>query len=92
MAVLKLTVNISEIDQLILKDRILDIDDFIQKAMIGQIDHCWTLMNTEWTNKLINDSSFTDAIPSNKDGFVNLVTGRSDYKNRTARDAENNPV
>ena len=34
------------------------------------------------------DDSFTDTIPSNKEDFVNLVTARDDYKDRTARDAE----
>ena len=36
----------------------------------------------------MEDESFTDAIPSNKTDFVNLVTARADYKDRTARDAE----
>ena len=36
----------------------------------------------------MDDSSFTDPIPSNKTDFINLVTARSDYKNRTQRDAE----
>ena len=43
-------------------------------------------MQQEWTTKLIDDDSFTDAIPSNKADFVTLVTARSDYKNRTDRD------
>ena len=43
-------------------------------------------MQREWTDKLMNDSSFTDSIPSNKADFVKLVTSRSDYKDRKARD------
>ena len=43
-------------------------------------------MQQEWTTKLIDDDSFTDAIPSIKADFVTLVTARSDYKNRTDRD------
>jgi len=34
----------------------------------------------------INNSSFTDSIPSNQADFVKLVLARSDYKNRKARD------
>jgi hypothetical protein len=34
----------------------------------------------------MNDESFTDSIPSNKADFVTLVTARSDYKDRKARD------
>jgi hypothetical protein len=43
-------------------------------------------MQQEWTTKLMNDDSFTDAIPSNQADFVALVTARSDYKTRKARD------
>ena len=91
MADLNLTLTVSDIEQKILLDKLLDIDDFIQKAMVGQIDHCWTEMQLEWTKKLMNDDTFTDPIPSNKADFVVLVTSRSDYKDRTARDAENQP-
>ena len=34
----------------------------------------------------MDDSSFTDPIPSNQSDFVNLVTARSDYKNRKTRE------
>jgi hypothetical protein len=43
-------------------------------------------MQREWTTKLMDDDSFTDPIPSNQADFVALVTARSDYKNRKARD------
>ena len=43
-------------------------------------------MQREWTTKLMNDDSFTDAIPSNQADFVALVTARADYKNRKKRD------
>ena len=48
-------------------------------------------MQSQWTTKLMNDESFTDSIPSNKADFVTLVTSREDYKDRTARDAEETP-
>lgn len=43
-------------------------------------------MQQEWTTKLMNDSSFTDSIPSNQADFVALILARSDYQNRKARD------
>jgi len=46
-------------------------------------------MQSEWTTKLMNDDSFTDPIPSNQADCVALVTARSDYKNRKARDDAN---
>ena len=34
----------------------------------------------------MNDSSYTDPIPSVKADFIALVTARSDYKNRKQRE------
>ena len=86
MAELTITVKVSDTDQTVLKNDLLDIDAWVQEAMTGKINNCWKRMQTEWTTKLMNDSSFTDSIPSNKADFVTLVTSRSDYKDRKARD------
>jgi hypothetical protein len=91
MATLTITIEVDDTDQLILKNDLTDIDAWAQAAMTGKINNCWKRMQSEWTTKLMNDESFTDSIPSNKADFVTLVTGRSDYKDRTARDAEATP-
>ena len=91
-----ITISISDIDEKILYDQLLTtvtqdgvnnegIKDWHEKASNGKINNAWKKFQQEWTVKLMNDSSFTDAIPSNKTDFVNLVTARSDYKNRTQR-------
>ena len=86
MAKLTLTIEVDDTDQTVLKNDLLDINDWVQAAMTGKINNAWKRMQTEWTTKLMNDDSFTDSIPSNKADFVALVTARSDYKNRTDRD------
>tara|TARA_R110002020_G_scaffold50449_1_gene142520 strand:+ start:88 stop:366 length:279 start_codon:yes stop_codon:yes gene_type:complete len=86
MAKLTLTIEVDDTDQTVLKNDLLDINDWVQAAMTGKINNAWKRMQTEWTTKLMNDDSFTDSIPSNKADFVTLVTARSDYKNRKARD------
>jgi hypothetical protein len=86
MAKLTLTIEVDDTDQTVLKNDLLDIDAWVQSAMTGKINNCWKRMQQEWTTKLMNDSSFTDSIPSNKADFVTLVTSRSDYKDRKARD------
>ena len=92
MAKLTITIEVDDTDQLVLKNDLLDIDDWMQQAMTGKINNCWKRMQSEWTTKLMNDESFTDSIPSNKADFVTLVTSREDYKDRTARDeAEETP-
>ena len=91
MAKLTLTIEVDDTDQTVLKNDLLDIDDWVQDAMTGKINNCWKRMQTEWTTKLMNDSSFTDSIPSNKADFVKLITARSDYKDRKARDEASKP-
>ncbi len=92
MAKLTITIEVDDTDQLILKNDLLDIDDWVQQAMTGKINNCWKRMQSQWTTKLMNDESFTDSIPSNKADFVTLVTSREDYQDRAARDeAEETP-
>ena len=67
------------------------VDAWIDGAITGKINNCWKRMQTECTTKLMNDSGFTDPIPSNQADFVALVTARSDYKTRKQRDDANKP-
>jgi len=86
MAKLTLTIEVDDTQQSILNNDLLDINTWVQDAMAGKINNAWKRMQREWTDKLMNDSSFTDPIPSNQADFVKLVLARSDYKNRKARD------
>ena len=88
------TVTLTDLQQKILSNDLYNdtdnagLDAWIQAAVDGKINNAWKRMQNEWTTKLTNDSSFTDAIPSNQADFVALVTTRSDYKNRKAREDE----
>jgi len=89
------TVTLTDLQQKILSNDLYNdsdnagLDEWIQSAVDGKINNCWKRMQQEWTTKLMNDDSFTDSIPSNQADFVALVTARSDYKNRKARDDAN---
>ena len=86
------TVNLTDLQQTILSNDLYNdtdnagLDTWIDGAITGKINNCWKRMQQEWTTKLMNDSSFTDPIPSNQADFVALVTARSDYQNRKQRD------
>jgi hypothetical protein len=86
------TITLTDLQQKILSNDLYNdtdnagLDTWIQAAVDGKINNCWKRMQREWTDKLMNDDSFTDAIPSNQSDFVALVTARSDYKNRKQRD------
>jgi hypothetical protein len=91
------TVSLTDLQQNILKNDLYSdvdnagLDSWVQNAVDGKINNCWKRMQSEWTTKLMNDDSFTDAIPSNQADFVALVIARSDYKNRKARDDASTP-
>ncbi len=87
MATITLTVDVTDTEQAILLNDLLNINDWLQAAMLGKKNNCWKRMQSEWTTKLMNDDSFTDSIPSNQADFVALVIAREDYQTRTERDA-----
>ena len=86
------SVTLTETQQKILSNDLYNdtdnagLDKWIQDAVDGKINNCWKRFRNEWTQRLMDDESFTDSIPSNQTTFVNLVTARSDYKNRKQRD------
>ena len=86
------TVTLTETQQKILSNDLYNdtnnagIDTWLQDAIDGKVNNCWKRFRNEWTQRLMDDESFTDSIPSNQTTFVNLVTARSDYKNRKQRD------
>ena len=90
------TITLTDVQQKILSNDIYNdtdnkgIDDWIQAAVDGKVNNCWKRFRNEWTQKLMDDPSYNDPIPSNQTDFVNLVTARADYKNRKTRDDEAN--
>ena len=86
------TITLTDLQQKILSNDLYNdtdnagLDLWIQNAVDGKINNCWKRMQREWTQKLMDDESFTDPIPSNQADFVALVTARSDYKTRKQRD------
>ena len=82
MATHKKEVSLTDLQQKILKNDLYSdtdnagLDAWIQDAVDGKINNCWKRFRTEWTTKLMDDDSFTDAIPSNQADFVALVTAR----------------
>ena len=92
MATHNKTITLTDLEQKILSNDLYNdtdnagLDEWIQKAVDGKISNSWKRMQREWTTKLMEDDSFTDAIPSNQADFIALVVARADYKNRKARD------
>ena len=81
-----ITVSISDTEEKIMKNDLLNLDQWVQDAVTGKKNNCWKRFQQEWTTKLMNDETFTDSIPSNQEAFVNLVTARADYKTRQEKE------
>jgi hypothetical protein len=92
-----ITISVSDIEEKILYNDLLTttvkdgvsnegIKDWTENAFAGKLNSVWKRFQSEWTTKLMNDETFTDSIPSNKEAFVNLVTARADYKTRQEKE------
>ena len=81
---LNVSYTISNTDEKILLNNILDIQEWVDGAITGKINQCWKRLEQEWTPKLMDDSNI-ESIPANKDLYVEMVTSRSDYQNRSER-------
>lgn len=79
-------ITISDLDQTILHNDLLDIQDWVQGAVDGKINNCKKRMVAEWQSKLFADSSVRN-IPADIPGLINLIVARDDYKNRAQREA-----
>ena len=94
MAEYKITLKISETDQKVLSN---DLDNkadnagitaWIENALKGKISSCYKRMTREWTQTLLNDSSFKDSIPSNKEDLIKLILSQPTYKNRNQQEKQ----
>ena len=83
---LNLSGSISDTDEKLLLNDLFHIQDWVDGALTGKINNCWKRFQTEWTTKLLDDSTVS-AISASKSDFVEQVTNRTDYKTRAQRDA-----
>ena len=81
---LNVSYTISNTDEKILLNNILDIQEWVDGAIAGKINNCRNRLEQEWTPKLMDDPNI-ESIPANKDLYVEMVTSRSDYQNRSQR-------
>ncbi len=84
---LNVSYTISDTDEKILLNDIHDVDEWIKLAIAGKINNCWKRLEQQWTPKLMDDPNI-ESIPANKDLYVEMVTSRSDYKDRSQRPKE----
>ena len=84
------TVQVNDHNEKVLLNDLLDINDWVQKAVIGKINSCGKRMAIEATAVLKADDS-VETMPATDEGLQKALLARDGYKNRTERDAENRP-
>ena len=84
---MEIKLTLSDLDVKCLKNDLLDIQDFFEKAKNGQINTSKKGLIKEWQQKLMADPD-VDVIPANEVDLIELVISRSDYKNRAERAEE----
>jgi hypothetical protein len=83
MDITKRTLTTTE--ESVLKNDLLDVQDWVTKAIDGKASKCKKRMIAEWLPKLYADDS-VDSIPASEDEIVAMIVARDDYKNRVVRD------
>ena len=85
------TVTVTDHQEKVLLNDILDVDAWIQAAVTGKTNKCGKRMADQATQVLKADSS-VESMPATDEGLQKALLARSDYKDRAARDkAENTP-
>ena len=87
---LTVSVEISYHNKKVLLHNILDIDDWVQAAVVGKINNCSKRMANGATAVLKADES-VESMPATDEGLQKALLARDDYKNRAERDAAEKP-
>ena len=82
--------TLSSTEESVLKNDLLDVQDWVDGAINGKVSNCKKRMIREWMPKLYADDSVS-SIPASEDEIVAMIIARDDYKDRAARDAESSP-
>ena len=83
---LTITVNISDHQEKVLLNDLLDIDVWVQGAVAGKLNKCSKRMSDQARQVLMADADVT-TMPATDQGLQEALLARPDYKNRPERDA-----
>ena len=81
---LTITVQISDDEEACLLNDLLDVEDWVQKAVKGKINNCRKRFIREWYPRLVADPVIT-SVPADEQQFITEVLARPDYRRRDQR-------
>jgi len=80
-------ISIEDLDEKVLKHELLDVQDWVQKAVEGKINSVKTRLLKEAQEQLFKDPE-VESMPASESGCLELYFSRSYYKDRAARESE----
>lgn len=84
---IRYTVELTELEQQILKHQLLNVNEWIQGAVRGKINKCRKAMLQEASRALLSDPD-TENIPATEEGVLSTFMSMTGYKNREDRELE----
>ena len=79
------TKTITDAEQAILEHDLLDVSDWINKAIEGKINNCKARAAKEYRAKLTENGA--ESLPASDDAAVEAYFASEDYQNRAEREA-----
>ena len=80
------TISMTELEKKILEDHLLDVQDWIEKAVLGKISNCKKRIVRSHTQTLLDDPDVA-SIPGTEDDICENLFATEGYQNRSQRDA-----
>ena len=71
-------------EETVMKNDLVDIQDWVDKAIDGKVNNCKKRMIAEWHPKLTADPD-VESIPADDDKLIALIVARDDYENAVIR-------
>lgn len=88
---MRIEIEISEIDVIVLNNDLLDIQGWVTTAVVGKVASCKKRMLVEWIPRLMADLN-VETIPADKEDLIKLIVSRSDYKSRVDKELVDNLI
>lgn len=86
MNIEKITLTTTE--ESVLKNDLVDIQDWVESAVVGKVNNCKLRMIDQW-RPILNADDDVESIPANDDALIALIVARADYKTAAVKATEN---
>ena len=77
--------TLSTTEEKILKNDLLDVQEWVTGALDGKINNCKKRLLREWQTRLLADPT-VQSVPGDEPGLIGYITRRADYQNRYQRE------